>query len=82
VSHSKLPDFIALPRDKAGQPIIPKSRVTALIEALEAWHQEQGSLDSTASTIVRGLLVMPKLSTPFQHKDVRNHPSWEDDPAA
>ena len=32
-----LPDFIALPRDEAGRPILPKSRVTALVEAQEAW---------------------------------------------
>jgi hypothetical protein len=28
-----LPDFIALPRDASGRPIIPKSRVAALVEA-------------------------------------------------
>ena len=31
-----LPDFIALPRDEDGRPIIPASRVTALVEAREA----------------------------------------------
>jgi hypothetical protein len=31
-----LPDFIALPRDKAGRPIIPQSRVTALAEVRDA----------------------------------------------
>ena len=81
-SLTSMPDFIALPRDAAGRPIIPKSRVTALVEAQLAWHQELGSLDSLSSTIVRGLLVMPKLATPSQRKELRNHPSWEDDPAA
>ena len=81
-SLSTLPDFIALPRDETGRPIIPKSRVTALVEAQEAWHSELGSLDSLSSTIVRGLLVMPKVATPSQRKTLRNHPSWEDDPAA
>jgi hypothetical protein len=77
-----LPDFIALPRDKEGRPIIPKSRVTALVEAQDAWHHELGQLDQLSSTIVRGLLVMPKVTTPLLRKTFRNHPSWEDDPAA
>ena len=77
-----LPSFIALPRDASGRPIIPKSRVTALVEAQEAWHHELGQLDSLSSTIVRGLLVMPKIAVPSQRKVLRNHPSWEDDPAA
>ena len=77
-----LPSFIALPRDEQGRPIIPRSRVTALVEAQEAWHCELGQLDRLSSTIVRGLLVMPKIATPSQCKALRNHPSWEDDPAA
>jgi hypothetical protein len=82
LSLHDLPSFIALPRDSEGRPIIPNSRVTALVEAQVAWHQELGSLDSTSSSIVRGLLVMPKISSPSQRKILRNHPSWEDDPAA
>ena len=77
-----LPSFIALPRDAQGRPIIPKSRVTALVEAQLAWHTELGTLDKLSSTIVRGLLVMPKIATPSQRVSLRNHPSWEDDPAA
>ena len=77
-----LPSFIALPRDESGRPIIPKSRVTALVEAQLAWHTELGALDALSSTITGGLLVMPKISTPSQRVARRNHPSWEDDPAA
>ena len=77
-----LPDFIALPRDATGRPIIPKSKVTALVEAQLAWHQELGTLGSLSSTIVRGLLVMPKSATPSLRKVLHNHPSWENDPAA
>ncbi len=79
---SDLPSFIALPRDSEGRPKIPKSRVTALVEAQEAWHQELGSLDSVSSAIVRGLLVMPKIATPSKQKSLCNHLSWEDDPEA
>ena len=61
---------------------MPKSRVTALVEAQAAWHQELGTLGSVSSTIVKGLLVMPKWATPALRKVLRNHPSWEDDPAA
>jgi hypothetical protein len=32
-----LPDFIALPRDEVGRPIILQSRVTDLVEARDAW---------------------------------------------
>jgi hypothetical protein len=39
-------------------------------------------LDHITSTIVRGQLVLPKITTPSQLKVLRNHPSWEDDPAA
>ena len=40
-------DFIALPRDEAGRPIIPQSRVTALVEARDAWASELGTLDAS-----------------------------------
>ena len=82
LSLEDLPAFIALPRDEQGRPIIPRSRVTALVEAQEAWHCELGQLDQLSSTIVRGLLVMPKIATPSQCKVLANHPSWEEDPAA
>jgi hypothetical protein len=81
-SLADLQSFIALPRDSEGRSIIPKSRVTALVEAQDAWHTELGQLDHITSTIVRGQLVMPKITTPSQVKVLRNHPSWEDDPAA
>ena len=82
ISLADLTSFIALPRDAQGRPIIPKSRVTALVEAQLAWHTELGTLDNLSSTIVRGLLVMPKIATPSQRVSLRNHPSWEGDPAA
>jgi hypothetical protein len=74
-----LPDFIALPRDEEGRPIIPKSRVTALVEAREAWAVELGQLDAVTKTITEGRLVMPKVSAPSQQTILRNHPSWEND---
>ena len=74
-----LPDFIALPRDEAGRPIIPTSRVTALVEAREAWATELGSLDAVTRSITRGQLVMPRISAPSQQTVLRNHPSWEND---
>ena len=77
-----LPDFIALPRDAEGRPIIPRSRVTALVEAQDAWHKEFGTIDGVASSIVRGLLVMPKIATPSQQRAFKNHPSFDGDPAA
>ena len=77
-----LPDFIALPRDEQGRPIIPKSRVTALAEAQQAWACELGQLDGVSEAIVRGKLVMPKVSAPSQQTILRNHPSWESDEAA
>jgi hypothetical protein len=46
-SLSSLPDFIALPRDESGRPIIPKSRVAALVEAQEGWHTELAGANST-----------------------------------
>jgi hypothetical protein len=76
---SQLPDFIALPRDEAGRPTIPQSSVTAPVEAQDAWHQELGSLDAMTSAIIQGLLVMPKISSPSQRKELRNQDSWEDD---
>jgi hypothetical protein len=36
-----LPDFIALPRDEEGLPMIPISRVTALVESREAWASQR-----------------------------------------
>ena len=77
-----LPDFISLPRDEQGRPIIPKSRVTALVEASEAWATELGQLDAVSAVITTGRLVMPKVSAPSQQTFLRNHPSWENDEAA
>ena len=77
-----LPDFICLPRDESGRPIVPKSSVTALVEAQEAWHSELGPIDGVSSAIVRGLLVMPKIAAPSQQTVLRNHPSFENDAAA
>jgi hypothetical protein len=72
-----LPDLIALPRDEEGRPIIPQSRVTALVEARDAWASELGTLDAVTRSITRGQLVMPRISAPSQKKALRNHPSWE-----
>lgn len=77
-----LPDFIALPRDEAGRPIIPASRVTALVEARDAWATELGTLDAVTRAITLGKLVMPKILAPSQQTVLRNHPSWENDDAA
>ena len=79
---SSLPSFIALPRDEDGRPIIPRTMVTTLVEHQEAWHTELGSIDAATSAITRGLLIMPKVAVPSQQQVLRNHPSWEDDPAA
>ena len=59
-----LPDFIALRRDEQGRPIIPRTRVTALVEAQQAWGSELGTLDAVTATIVAGKLVMPKVALP------------------
>ena len=74
-----LPDFISLPRDEEGRPIIPTSRVTALVEAKEAWATELGTLDAVTRSITRGQLVMPRIAAPSQQTALRNHPSWEKD---
>ena len=74
-----MPDFIFLPRDEAGRPIIPQSRITALVEARDAWASELGTLDTVTRSITRGQLVMPRISAPSQQKALRNHPSWEND---
>ena len=77
-----LPDFIALPRDEEGRPIIPDSRVTALVEAREAWATQLGTLDGVTRAITRGQLVMPRMSSPTQRTALRIHPSWENDEVA
>ena len=73
-----LPDFIALPLDELGSPIIPRTRVTALVEAQRAWESELGTLDAVTATIVAGKLAMPKVALPSQ----QTLPSWEKDPKA
>jgi hypothetical protein len=81
---TSLPSFIALPRDEEGRPIIPRTMVTTLVEHQEAWHTQLGTIDAATSAIVKGLqvLVMPKVAVPSQQRIFRNHPSWEEDPAA
>ena len=77
-----LPDFIALPRDEQGRPIIPRTRVTALVEAQQAWESELGTLDAVTATIIAGKLVMPKVALPSQQTFLLNLASWEKDPKA
>ena len=74
-----LADFISLPRDEEGRPIIPTSRVTALVEAKGAWATELGMLDAVTRSITLGQLVMPRIAAPSQQTALRNHPSWEKD---
>jgi hypothetical protein len=74
-----LPDFIALPRDKEGRPIILQSQITVLVEARDAGESELGTLDAITRSITRGQLVMPRISAPSQQKAPHNHPSWESD---
>jgi hypothetical protein len=74
-----LPDFIALPRDEEGRPIIPQSQITVLVEARDAGESELGTLDAITRSITRGQLVMPRISAPSQQKAPHNHPSWESD---
>ena len=77
-----LPDFICLPRDPSGKPIIPLSRVTALVEAQQAWVHLLGPLDTVSSSIVHGTLVMPKISSPSCSNSQKNHDSLDSDPVA
>ena len=55
------------------------SRVSALVEAKEAWATELGTLDAETRSITRGQLVMPRIAAPSQQTALRNHPSWEKD---
>ena len=63
-----LPDYIALPRDEDGRPILPTSRVTALVEVWVALATELGTLDAVTRSITRGQLVMYHISAPSQQK--------------
>jgi hypothetical protein len=63
-----LPDFIALPRDEEGRPIIQQSR-SALVEAQDAWASELGTLDK----VIRS--IMPRISAPSQQKALPAQPS-------
>ena len=65
-----LQDFISLPRDEEGRPIISTPRVTALVEAKEAWATELGTLDAVPSSITRGQLVTSSIAAPSQHTAV------------
>ena len=74
-----LSDFISLPRDEEGRPIISTPQVTALFEAKEAWATELGTLDAVPRSIIRGQLVTLRIAAPSQQTALRNHPSWEKD---
>ncbi len=65
-----------------GRPIITSSRVTALVEARQAWAMEPGQVDDVRRTIGEGRLVMLKVSSPSQWTYSCNHPGWENDEAA
>ena len=56
-----LSDFISLPRDEEDRPIIPTPRVTALVEAKEAWATELGHARRCAPT------------APFDHTGAARH---------
>ena len=63
-----LSDFISLPRDEEGLPIIPTPRVTALVEAKEAWATELGTLDAVPRSITRGQLGKPRIAALSQQR--------------
>ena len=61
-----LPDFIALPRDEHGHPIIPAPRGHGL-------GRQLGTLDGVTSAITQSKMVMPKLTAPTQQTALQNH---------
>ena len=63
-----LPDFMSLPRDEEGRPIISTPRVTALVEAKEACATELGTLDAAPRSITRGQLVMSRIAALSQQR--------------
>jgi hypothetical protein len=60
-------------RDEDGRPILPTSRVTALVEVWVALATELGTLDAVTRSITRGQLVMYHISAPSQQKVLHNH---------
>jgi len=83
-AHGFLPPFFRLFRDDTtGGLIVPRGRVTDLYDARENWDAILGRhMDATTTAIVHGRLVMPLKAWPTACIHGRNHPSWEDNPAA
>jgi hypothetical protein len=79
-----LPPFLRLASDDTtGQLIVPSGRVTDLYDARDNWDTLLGrSMDATTTAIVHGRLVMPLRGWPTACIHGRNHPSWENNPAA
>jgi hypothetical protein len=78
-SLEALPDFISLPRDEEGRPIIPQSHVTALVEAQDAWALELDTLARCHAFNYAGAAGHATDIGAFAADGAAQHPSWESD---
>jgi hypothetical protein len=73
-----LPDYIRIPRDAFGIPILPKLGVSALVEKRHVWERLI-KMDGITRSIVFGKLCYPRTSWCIVPSYLPNHPSWEYD---
>jgi hypothetical protein len=72
------PDYIRLPLDERGCPIVPKHRVTSIVERRHVWARLI-RMDGVTRAAVMGMLCYPRSSWRISPSYLPNHKSWEVD---
>ena len=73
-----LPEYIRLAVDEFGIPLVPKHRVTAVVEKRHVWEQLI-RMDGVTRAVIQGKLCYPRTCWRITPSYLPNHKSWEVD---
>ena len=73
-----LPEYIRLAEDEFGIPLVPKHRVTAVVERRHVWERLI-RMDGVTRAVVQGKLCYPRTCWRITPSYLPNHKSWETD---
>ena len=72
-----LPEYVRLPTDSDGNPVLPRFLVTSIVERRHVWARLI-QMDGVTRSLVNGKLTYPRVSGRVTASWLRNHRSWED----
>ena len=72
-----LPEYVRLPTDSDGNPVLPRFLVTSIVERRHVWVRLI-QMDGVTRSLVNGKPTYPRVSGRVTASWLRNHRSWED----